>query len=169
MKTKVLMITVLLGLTTVVMAQRGGNDRERDFKGPRSEMRTDDRKGGPENDLNLTDAQKEAFKQSRLALQKQLQPLQNELGEAQARQKTLMTAEKPDMAAINKNIEKMGGLKVEMAKVRTKNHLDMRAQLTEEQRLKMDAMKGHLREGRKEGNGMRNFKEMPGREKHDLE
>jgi len=169
MKTKVLMIAVLLGLTTVGFAQPKGNDQERPFRGQNREMKMDERKGRPENDLNLTDAQKEAFKQSRLAMQKQLQPIQNELGEAEAHQKTLMTAEKPDLAAINKNIEKIGSLKIEMAKIRAKNHLDMRAQLSDEQRVKLDSRKGHLREGMKEGNGMRNFREMPGREKHDLE
>ncbi len=144
MKTKVLMLAVLLGLTTVVVAQPKEKEQGKNFQGPKHEMRMDDRKGGLENGLNLTDAQKEAFKQSRLAMQKQLQPIQNELGEAEAHQKTLMSAEKPDLTAINKNIEKIGGLKVEMEKIKTKNHLDMRAQLTEEQRLKFDAFKEHM-------------------------
>lgn len=155
MKTKVLMIAVLLGLTTVAMAQPKGNDRERPFHGQRSEMKMDDRKGDHENGLNLTDVQKEAFKQSRLAVQKQLQPIQNELGEAEAHQKTLMSAEKPDLAAINKNIEKIGGLKIEMAKIKAKNHLEMRAQLTEEQRLKFDNTRGKMmHDGARQG--MRN-------------
>lgn len=156
MKTKVLMLAVLLGLTTVVVAQPKKNDQERPFRGQKSEMKIDERKGGPENGLSLTDAQKEAFKQSRLAAQKQVQPILNELGEAEAHQKTLMSAEKPDLAAINKNIEKIGNLKVEIAKIKAKNHVDMRAQLTEEQRLKFDAFKGHMRGGErmKGGKGM---------------
>lgn len=155
MKTKILMIAVLLGLTTVAMAQRG-NDQERPFRGQKSEMKMDDRKGTAENLLNLTDAQKEAFRQNRLAMQKQLQPIQNELGEAEAHQKTLMSAGKPDLAAINKNIEKIGALKVEMAKIQAKHRLDMRAQLTEEQRLKFDAFKVHVRGGE----GMKGHKGM---------
>lgn len=147
MKTKILMIAVLLGLTTAVMAQRG-NGQERSFRGERSEIRMDDPKGGLENGLNLTDAQKELFKQSKLDVQKQIQPLRNELGEAEAHQKTLMTAEKPGLAAINKNIEKIGALKVEMAKIHAKHRLDMRAQLTEEQRLKFDMHKGKMMHGR---------------------
>jgi Spy/CpxP family protein refolding chaperone len=158
MKTKILMLAVLLGLTTVVIAQPKEKEQGKSFQGPKHEMRMDDRKGGPGNGLNLTDAQKEAFKQNRLATQKQLQPIQNELGEAEAHQKTLMSAEKPDLAAINKNIEKIGSLKVEMAKIKTKNHLDMRAQLTEEQRLKFDAFKGHMRGGE----GMRHNMKMKG-------
>ena len=147
MKTKILTIAVLLGLTTVAMAQPKENGQGRASQAPKHEMRMEHRNGGPLAALELTDAQKEAFKQSRLAMQKQLQPIQNELGEAEAHQKTLMSAEKPDLAAINKNIEKIGSLKVEMAKIKTKNRLDMRAQLTEEQRLKFDAAKGHMRGG----------------------
>ena len=152
MKTKILMLAVLLGLTTIVFAQPKEKEQGKSFQGQKHEMRMDDRKGGPESGLNLTDAQKEAFKQNRLAMQKQLQPIQNELGEVEAHQKTLMSAEKPDLAAINKNIEKIGGLKVEIEKIKTKNHLDMRAQLTEEQRLKFDAFKGKMnRDGGPEG------------------
>ena len=156
MKTKVLMLAVLLGVTTVVIAQPKKNDQERPFRDQKKEMKMDARKGGPENGLNLTDAQKEAFRQSRLVLQKQVQPILNELGEAEAHQKTLMSAEKPDLAAINKNIEQIGNLKVEMAKIKAKNRLDMRAQLTEEQRLKFDAFKGHRRGGERmqDGKGM---------------
>lgn len=166
MKTKVLMIAVLLGLTTVAMAQPKEDGKGRTFQGPKHEMRMEHRNGGgPLVALELTDAQKEAFKKNRLEMQKQLQPIQNELGEAEAHQKTLMSAEKPDLAAINKNIEKIGSLRVEMAKIRAKNRLDMRAQLTEEQRLKMDAMKDKV----KAGNGMRDLREMQGRLKHDLE
>ena len=147
MKTKILMLAVLLGLTTVMIAQPKAREQGKSFQGPKHEMRMDDQKGGPGNRLNLTDAQKEAFKQNRLGMQKQLLPIQNELGEAEAHQKTLMTAEKPDLATINKNIEKIGNLRVEMAKIRTKNRLDMRAQLTEEQRLKFDAFKGKMNRG----------------------
>jgi len=147
MKTKILMLALLLGIITVVIAQPKRGERGKSFQGPKHEMRMDDRRGGPGNGLNLTDAQMEAFKQNRLTMQKQLQPIQNQLGEAEAHQKTLMTAEKPDMAAINKNIEKIGSLRVEMAKITTKNRLDMRAQLTEEQRLRFDTFKGRMNRG----------------------
>jgi Spy/CpxP family protein refolding chaperone len=147
MKTKVLLFAVCMGLTTLLMAQPKENGSKHPTRGPEHEMRMEEQ-GGQGNGLDLTDAQKEAFKQSRIALQKQIQPLRNELGEAEAHQKTLMTAEKPDLAAINKNIEKIGGLKTEMAKIQAKNHLDMRSQLTEEQRLKFDMHRDAMREGK---------------------
>ena len=145
MKTKVLMIAVLMGFTTLLMAQQE-NDQKQSFHGSNHEMRMNDERG-PQG-LNLTDAQKEAFKQSRLALQKLIQPLRNELGEAEAHQKTLTTAEKPDLAAINKNIEKIGALKMEMAKLQVKHRLEMRAQLTDEQRLKFDMHQGKMNRDR---------------------
>lgn len=164
MKTKVLMIAVLLGLTTVAMAQPKEKEQGKAPLAPKHEMRMEHRNGGPGAGLELTDAQKEAFKQNRLAMQKQLQPIQNELGEVQAHQKTLMSAEKPDLAAINKNIEKMGSLKVELEKIKAKNHLDMRAQLTEEQRLKFDARKGQM----KGGDGMRGPRGFRSGPEHDV-
>ena len=145
MKTKILALVVLMSLSVVLFAQFADRGPKKSFRGQGREMqmRTGDR--GPANELNLTDAQKEAFKKSRLDLEKQLQPIRNEIGEAEARQRTLTTVEKPDLAAINKNIEKIGGLKVEMEKIQTKHRLDMRAQLTEEQRLKFDMSKNQMR------------------------
>jgi len=159
MKAKILSIVLLMGLSVAVFAQRTDNGPKNSKRGYDRTMMQDERRGSGDG-LNLTDAQKEAFKEGRLAIQKQLQPLRNELGEAKAHQKTLVTAEKPDLSAINKNIEKIGDLKVEMAKIQVKHHLDMRAQLTDEQKLKFDFLKGKMgREngfrGMKHGRGMR--------------
>jgi Spy/CpxP family protein refolding chaperone len=147
MKTKVLMFVVLMSMSAVCIAQPADKSEMKPIRPDRS-LLMNEGKRGPANGLNLTDAQKEAFKQGILAVQKQLQPLRNELGEAKAHQKTLMTAEKPDLSAINKNIEKIGAIKVEMEKIQVKNRLDMRAQLTDEQRLKFDRWKGKKRQER---------------------
>lgn len=159
MKTKVLMFAVLMSLSAVLVAQPVEMGGKKSFRGPDKVLLMERGQRGPANGLNLTDVQKESFKQSMLATQKQLQPIRNELGEAEARQKTLTTAEKPDIAAINKNIEKIGALKVEMAKIQAKHRLEMRAQLTDEQRLKFDLYKGRMMNDRgpkkiKHGNGM---------------
>jgi Spy/CpxP family protein refolding chaperone len=147
MKTKVLMIAVLLGFSTVLIAQPAENGPKKSFRGHENEMRMEEGHEGIAKRLNLTDAQKDAFKQSMIAMQKEVKPLRNELGEAMAHQKTLVSVDKPDMAAINKNIEKIGSLKVEMAKLRVKHRLDMRAQLTDEQRMKFDAFKANMKRG----------------------
>jgi Spy/CpxP family protein refolding chaperone len=152
MKAKILMVVMLMSLSAVLMAQTTGVAPKRmgmpERRPAMKEMR------GPANGLNLTNEQKEAFKQNMLALQKQLQPLRNELREAMAHQKTLTTAEKPDLGAINKNIEKIGAMRIEIAKIQTKHRLEMRAQLTDEQRLKFDLFKGKMKQGKRQ-NGMR--------------
>ena len=179
MKTKILMIVLLMGFSSILMAQttevvpkkQGASDQvlmskeKRDaFQAQRSarlnEMRgrlqgMKDQRGAAIG-LNLSDDQKKAFKQGTISLHKQILPLKNELGEAEAHQKTLMSAEKTDLGAINKNIEKIGAIKVEMAKVMVKHRFEMRAQLTEDQRLKLDMTRAKMQrnKGMKQGKGM---------------
>ncbi|MDP2336222.1 MAG: periplasmic heavy metal sensor [Bacteroidota bacterium] len=157
MKTKVLMFIVLMSLSAVLVAQPIDLGGKKSFRG-QDRVLLDEGQRGPMNGLNLTDVQKEAFKQSMLAMQKQLQPIRNELGEAEAHQKTLTTAEKPDLAAINKNIEKIGALRIEMAKIQVKHHLEMRAQLTDEQRLKFDLFKEKMKQGKGQKGMRQNMK-----------
>lgn len=144
MKAKILSIVLLMSLTTVLMAQSSGNSDKRPMRGQDHALLMNGGHRGMAEGLNLTDEQKAAFKQGMIDMQKQMKPLRNELGEAEAHQKTLVTAEKPDFSAINKNIEKIGALKIEMAKIQTKHRLDMRAQLTDEQKLKFDLFKGKM-------------------------
>jgi len=144
MKAKILSLVLLLGLSVAVFAQKAENGPKNDMRGQGHAQMMQDGKRGPAQGLNLTDAQKDAFKQSMMDMHKKIQPLRNELGEAKAHQKTLMTAEKPDVSAINKNLEKIGEIRVEMVKIQVKHRLDMRAQLTDEQRLKFDMMKGKM-------------------------
>ncbi len=159
MKAKILSIVLLMSLSAILMAQTPEKGQMKGNRGSGNEMRTHGGQRGPAEGLNLTDTQKEAFKATRLAMQKQVQPLRNELGEAEAHQKTLVTAEKPDLSSINKNIEKIGALRIEMAKIQAKHHLDVRAQLTDEQRLKFDLQKGKM--GRHNGfKGMRHNRGM---------
>ncbi|HZK95797.1 MAG TPA: periplasmic heavy metal sensor [Prolixibacteraceae bacterium] len=160
MKAKILSLVLLMGLSIVVFAQKTENGPKNSMRGQDRPMMMRDGNRGPANGMNLTDAQKDAFKQSMIDMQKQIQPLRNELGEVKAHQKTLMTAEKTDVSAINKNIEKIGAIRVEMAKIQAKCHLDMRAQLTDDQKLKFDLMKGKMGHGNgfkgmKHGRGMR--------------
>jgi len=191
MKTKILMVALLIGFSSILMAQttevvpkkQGTSDQvlmskeKRDaFQAQRS-SRLNEMMGklqgmtgqmgaqrGAAMGLNLTDDQKKAFKQGIISLHKQILPLKNELGEAEAHQKTLMSAEKTDLGAINKNIEKIGAIKVEMAKVMVKHRFEMRAQLTEDQRLKLDMTRAKMQrnKGMKQGKGMQQGRMMRG-------
>jgi Spy/CpxP family protein refolding chaperone len=162
MKAKILSIVLLMSLSTVLMAQSSENGDKRPMRGQDHGLLMNGGQRGMADGLNLTDEQKAAFKQGMIDMHKQMKPLRNELGEAEAHQKTLVTAEKPDFSAINKNIEKIGAIKIEMAKIQTKQHLDMRALLTDEQKLKFDQFKGKMghRNGQNGQGGMMHRKGM---------
>jgi Spy/CpxP family protein refolding chaperone len=144
MKTRILVLAILMGFTTVLMAQPGQKNDPKKGAGVEWRNRANSDQHGPMLTLNLSDAQKDAFKQSMLAMQKEIKPLRNELGEALAHQKTLVSADTPDLKAIDKNLDKIGDLKTEMAKIRAKYQLEMRAQLTPEQQMKFDLKKGRM-------------------------
>ncbi len=140
MNFKIFIVFVLMGVSSLLVAQPADVQVKKRAMLEQRSARNHQMKSQADG-LNLTADQKESFKKGMMAVHKQIQPLRNELGEAEARQRTLATAEKPDLNAINKNIEKIGGIKVEMAKILAKQRLEMRAQLTDEQRLKFDMMR----------------------------
>ena len=148
MKAKILSLVLLMSLSAALMAQSTEVGPKKEFRGHQRENFRGEESVGFGHGLNLTDAQKEAFKQSMMAMHKQIKPIRNELGEAMAHQKTLMGAENPDLAAINSNIDKIGALRIEIAKIQIKNRLDMRAQLTEVQRQKFDLFRDNMKQGK---------------------
>ncbi len=91
----------------------------------------------------LTEKQQGAMKNLRLETAIKIKPLKNELRELMAHQKTLTTADNADLKAINKNIDKIAGAKAEIAKIMAAQQQQVRALLTDEQRLKFDSMKGN--------------------------
>ena len=103
--------------------------------------------------LDLSEAQQASIEKLRLDMQKQLLPMRNVMGEKKARLQTLQTAENPDKNEIEQLIREMGELRTEMKLVKNDHRMKVRAELTEEQRIKMDAMKGQ--HGHKHGKGGR--------------
>ena len=99
----------------------------------------------------LTKEQKESFKTIRMTCMKEIQPLKDQLNELKLHEKTLMDANKPDINAINANIDKISSLQNKMAKIYAKSKIEMSEQLTSEQKMKMNNMK--KRHGKQEGNG----------------
>lgn len=145
MKTKILSLALLMVMFLTVSAQPQTNREIKIFRGPQNNMRMNTGHEGLAKALNLNDQQKEAFKKIMLDMHQEILPVRNEIGEAEAHQRTLVTAEKPDLSAINKNIEKIGALKVEIAKIAVKHRLEMRALLTDEQRMKFDNWRKEMR------------------------
>jgi Spy/CpxP family protein refolding chaperone len=91
---------------------------------------------------NITDDQKAKIKELRLAHFKEVQPLKNQIGELKAKQKTLSTAEKPDMKLINANIDDITKVQNQLMKSGAQLNQQIRALLTDEQRIAFDMKKG---------------------------
>ena len=88
---------------------------------------------------DLTDSQKEKMKSLHVDHMQAIQPLQNEIGEMQARLRTLQTADKVNMSEIYEVIEDIGQIRNEMMKLQAAQHQEIRSLLTDEQRVFFDA------------------------------
>ena len=141
MKTRFL--GLILMATMLVSGSTSAQNSQKQNESPRRDKERIERNMKPRGDREdfFTDEQKGIIKEMRLELAKQMKPLKNELGELEARQRTLSTQEKPDMKTIFKNIDKMSEVKTEIAKIMAQHIQDVRAMLDEEQLLKFDAMK----------------------------
>lgn len=85
--------------------------------------------------VEFSDKQKEEIKEIRIEFAKATKDTQNELNELKARQKTLMTANQPDLNEIYSNIDKISDLKNIMMKDRLAMKLDIQSVMTDEQKL----------------------------------
>ncbi len=95
----------------------------------------------PERESFLTEEQKEQMKALREEHMKTSTPLQNRMKELRARQNSLMSVESPDRGEINEVLEEINGLHGQLQKANVEQRLAFRELLTEEQRIKIDAMK----------------------------
>ena len=96
MKTKIFMLGLMMSLSVVLIAQPEENGAKSFHGKPQLGFKPGEFKKDA-NRLNLSEAQKESFKASTMATQKLLLPLRNELGEAEAHQKTLRTYQQKQM------------------------------------------------------------------------
>ncbi|MEW5844890.1 MAG: Spy/CpxP family protein refolding chaperone [Bacteroidota bacterium] len=85
--------------------------------------------------LNLTPEQEQKINDLRVKHLKETTPLRNELREKQAHLRTLESADKPDMTAINKTIDEISTLKAKLMKARAAHRAEVSQLLTDEQRV----------------------------------
>jgi Spy/CpxP family protein refolding chaperone len=121
---------------------------------------------------NMTEEQKAKMKDLHIAFYKEAKPLRNQLGELKAKQKTLSTADNPDMKAINANIDEITKVMNQLMKSRAAFRQKVRALLTDEQRMWFDThpmrknhsgMRGHqMGRGHMEGRQMGRTDQMEG-------
>lgn len=89
--------------------------------------------------LNLTPEQEQKINDLRVKHLKEITPLRNELSEKQAHLRTLESADKPDMAAINKTIDEITSIKAKLMKARVAHRAEVSQLLTDEQRVLFNA------------------------------
>lgn len=139
-KEHVLVVLLVWLIAGVGVAQQQGT---RGDKGPR------DRGMGPLMEIaDLTEQQKEAIKKIHLENLKATQSLRNEMGEKEARLQTLRSdnsATKNDLLALASEI---GDLRKELYLARVEKQFDVRALLTEDQKVMFDNMKRHRHRGK---------------------
>ncbi len=108
---------------------------------------------------NLTDEQKSKIKELKIVNMKNMLALKNQLNEKTAHLKTLTTAEKVDMKAVNQTIDEIGSIKIQMMKNCVAHQQEIRKLLTEEQRVYFD-MKAMNRTECNHQKGIKNSKAM---------
>jgi Spy/CpxP family protein refolding chaperone len=142
MKTRILSLVLIaiFAISTTAMAQE-----QKTKKGDSEKKEMMMKKHRPDMkdrfDNFFTEEQQEKMKELRLETAKQVKPLKNQLNELKAKEQTLTTADKADLNAIYKNIDKMSSIKADIMKIMAKQHQEVRAMLSEEQLIKFDMMK----------------------------
>ena len=125
----------------------GRSGGEADFEGPGRMARW--------SHLDLTDAQQEQLQALRLEHYKEVKPLRSKMAELKARERTLMLEDKVDMKALNSVIDEQSELSNNIRKLRAAHRVDVRALLTDEQKMILDQRNSfrHQRRGGNYGRG----------------
>jgi Spy/CpxP family protein refolding chaperone len=135
LKTVAIALT-LVGLSGITYAQQGA-PKNSDRMEKKREFRQQNNRMAAIPDL--TDQQKQQIRELMLETRKEMLPLQNQMREKAARLKTLRTAENADINAINTMVEEISGIRAEMMKTRLASEQEIRALLTEDQRVVFDS------------------------------
>jgi Spy/CpxP family protein refolding chaperone len=96
-------------------------------------------KPGYYNLPGITEDQTKKMDDVRMKHMKQVIPIKSMLKEKKARINTLMVAEKPDMAAINAAVDEMTNLDAQLLKLKVQCKQDIRALLTDNQKVLFDS------------------------------
>jgi len=136
-------VTLILGLSTSVFAQRGQGmqGQGQGMMNGQGRMMNQNMQKGAVNCayLNLTPEQQAQITNLRTAIMQQNLPLRNQLGEMRAKMKTLQTGDNQDVKAINKLIDEMSSVRAQLMKNAAAHRLAVRNILTDEQKVLFDA------------------------------
>ncbi len=148
---KVLKLLIAILLVTSFSFSAYGQRAERNF----DKREFKERHAGL-NLPDLTEEQTEQIKALRTSMKKEMIKTQNEVGELNAKLRTLETADKPNMNKINSTIDQISVIKTDMAKKKAAHQQDIRSILTQEQRVVFDSRPHGERKGKKQNRGHHN-------------
>jgi len=119
----------------------------------------DSTRAGNHETGNLTADQKKKMAELRTQLKKDVLPLRNQLGEKKAKMRTLESADKADIQAINLLIDEIQILQGKIMKLLAAHRQEIRKILTPEQRVDFDlkGMRKEKRHHRGRGHHMEGF------------
>ena len=100
--------------------------------------------------LDLNQDQQKKVEALSNGLEKQMISLQADLRVKEAELQKLMIADKPSKSAVEKKVEEIGAVKVQIQKAEVNNRLAVRELLTPEQRVKFDSQSGCCGTGKME-------------------
>lgn len=144
MKHKNLKVLMLL-IASILFA--GGMQLQAQKKGNNCPNKEFGKRGGVECKIpDLTEEQQKKIDKLKVDHRKAMLQNRNIMAEKKARLNTLRTADKPDMASIDKTVEEMGALRTKMMKEKEAHIQKVRALLTDEQKVHFDTH-AHKRKG----------------------
>ncbi|MTI40069.1 Spy/CpxP family protein refolding chaperone [Fulvivirga lutimaris] len=143
-----LLAIMIAGASVVANGQHHKRAHDSDYSS-RKEFRKMD-KDGHRGLPDMTEEQKEKIKGLKISHLKVITSVENELQEKKARLNTLSSAEKVDKKTIEKTVKEIGELKTKLMLAREFHKQDVRAILTEEQRVVFDRMGNH-KKGKRHG------------------
>ncbi len=126
-----------------VIAQKKSAESKQEKERPMRQDQMKERGQNPRSMKGFTKEQKEEIKELRFEHLKATTPLKNELNVLRARQKSLMAGNNPDQAQINLVIDDIAQVNAQLLRLDADHQMKFRAILTEEQRVKMDAMRAN--------------------------
>jgi len=97
---------------------------------------------------DLTDEQRESIKAIHVEHLKSTKALKNEMGEKEARLKTLQSEDQPNKKNILSIASEIGEIKKALYIARVETHMEIRGLLTENQKVMFDSIREHRRGGK---------------------
>jgi len=130
-----LAIIMVVGTVSVQAQDQRGPHPQQDGKEQMQRGQHGPKRQGPPPIPGLTDEQKDQMKDIRVETEKNVMPVRNQIGEKEARLRTLVTADSYDERAVNKVLDEIGDLKTEVEKIKVASLQKVKEVLNDEQLL----------------------------------